>query len=249
MDESLMVAEEQIPEHDAEANTQAPKEADPRDAAREIEFDRLSLEIRSRSHVIERSDLTLLAKQLHEELHPEAKQGGAPGRRGGGKSKSPTVGGFVATLAERTLRSPSSIHGDLEIAQRIAADVRDRLRETPLAMQTTTLLALARLPRKSRHRLQRQLSEAYVRVRTEQGDRAAEKTLKTGIAEHRPPVERRAALPPLMARTRPIRVAEGASKRIEYCGRAIVVTLVGVGEGGVRVALEVAEAVEAGESG
>jgi hypothetical protein len=221
--------------------------ADPVVAERQERFNSLCEAIRSRSSILERAALTAEAKALYEQSHPEARQGGAPGKSGGGKAKSLTVGGFVPLLAQKTNRSPASIHGDIEIAQRIAPEVRDRLRDTPVSSQTTTLLALARLPRKSRNRLQRQLSEAYLKARTEEGDRAAEKALKMGIGEHRPAVERRAALPPLLARTRPVRVVEGDFKDVEYAGRILRVHVLGVGDGAVKVAVEIAEVVEPGD--
>jgi hypothetical protein len=214
---------------------------DPNVAERQEQFDRLCEAIRSRSNVLDRAELVAQAKVLHEQAHPEAKRGGAPGKAGGGKTRSP-LSGFVILLAQRTLRSRSSIHGDVEIATRVAPDVRDRLRETPLAMQTSVLLGLARLPRKSRHRLQTKLAGEYLQARTTAGDRDAEKGLKAAIAGHRPPVERRAPLPPLLPRTRPIRVAEGEPREFPYEGRVIRVQISSAVKGEARVVIEVAEA-------
>jgi hypothetical protein len=247
---SIVIGEEAPAPEDAIERVQEDASApvDPQNDAQEIEFERLCLEIRGRANVIERAELVANAKTLFETLYPKAKQGGAPGKAGGGKAKTPSSGGFVAVLVERTLRSASSVHGDVEIATRVAADVRDRLRDTPVASQTTTLLGLARLPSKSRYRIQRKLAEEYLRVRAEADERAAERGLKAALAEHRPPVERKPTLPPLLSRSRPARVVEGAPKDFAYLGRAIRVVLVSVAKGEAKVTVEVADAASDAES-
>lgn len=249
MPESSRVVEEEARASEGaieEVQQDASARVDPQNDAQEIEFERLCLEIRGRSNVIERAELVATAKQLHEKLHPEAKQGGAPGRAGGGKTPTRSNGGFVAILAERTLRSPSSIFADVEIASRITADVRDRLRDTRAASQTTTLLGLARLPSKSRYRIQRKLAEEYVQVRAARGDRDAENGLKAALAEHRPSVERKPPLPPLLSRSRALRVVEGEAKDFAYLGRAIRVVLSSVAKGEARVTVEVVDAASDG---
>ena len=95
-------------------------------------------------NALERGEWLAERKVLYEELHPEARQGGAPGIAGGGKkTKPPGSGGFVPDTAVRTGRGKSTISEEVKIAS-IVPDVRDKLRATPLANQKGQLLRLAK---------------------------------------------------------------------------------------------------------
>jgi hypothetical protein len=80
--------------------------------------------------------------------HPETKSvtvRGGPGRGKKTNAESAPVS-FAADTAAKTGRSERSVQVDTQIAESIPEDVRDAIRETPLADSKTDLLAMARLP-------------------------------------------------------------------------------------------------------
>lgn len=103
--------------------------------------------VRQELTVLERAEHLARRKEIYEALHPEVKHGGAPGKAGGGKVARPkddTVSSFAADTAAKTGLSPRTIQRDVQIATKIAPDVRDAIRDTPLADSKRDLLALAR---------------------------------------------------------------------------------------------------------
>jgi hypothetical protein len=109
-------------------------------------LEEICAEIRRGQNVIVRAEHTLEAKKIYETLHPETKQGGAPGKPGGGKAKSETVSSFAKYIAERTHRSKRAVEIDVQIAIGIAPEIRERLRDTKHASATRTLAYLAQHP-------------------------------------------------------------------------------------------------------
>jgi N6-adenosine-specific RNA methylase IME4 len=103
--------------------------------------------VRQELTVLERAEQLARRKEIYETLHPETRHGGAPGKPGGGKvarAKDDTVSSFASDTAAKTGLSPRSVQRDVQIAMRIAPDVRDAIRETPIADSKRDLLELAR---------------------------------------------------------------------------------------------------------
>lgn len=83
--------------------------------------------------VLERSESLARAKELHEVLYPETRQGAAPGRPGGGKSpKPPGPGAFVEEASKKQGRGKSTISEEVQIGN-LSQEVRDLLRHTAVA--------------------------------------------------------------------------------------------------------------------
>ena len=123
-----------------------------------VSLDALHAEIAEIDENIIRNELTALAsaesfkrrKELHEQLHPETKRGGAPGKAGGGKmAKNPESGHFVVSFldetAEKTGRGRSTIAESVQIATNLDDDVKHQLQGTPIEDRKTDLLRLARM--------------------------------------------------------------------------------------------------------
>jgi ParB family transcriptional regulator, chromosome partitioning protein len=100
---------------------------------------------------LERSEHLAARKGWYEAKHPEASAGAkrAAGMRaaaGRGNVAAESAATFVADTATKTGASERTIREDVQIAESIPEDVRDAIRETPLAESKTDLLAMARLP-------------------------------------------------------------------------------------------------------
>jgi len=90
-------------------------------------------------------------KEIYEALHPEAK---AEERRkrgvanlkqySGGETVSPPedIPAFTSDAAEKTGLSPRTIRQDIQIATKIAPEVRDMIRDTWLADEKKQLMSL-----------------------------------------------------------------------------------------------------------
>lgn len=102
--------------------------------------------IRTSLSGLARAEQMAEAKSLYEAIHPESKNGGAPGKAGGGKTKNATVAGFVRHIASETGLSPRTITYDVEIATGIVGTVRQRIGGTQLANSTRELIVIAKLP-------------------------------------------------------------------------------------------------------
>jgi len=123
---------------------------------------------------LERGEQLLRRKELYEAKHPETKMGGAPGKKGGGKSKTETVSTFADDAAEKLGVTPRTVRHEVQIARAIAPDVKEAIRDTPIAKSKRALVKIARLsPRKQR---------AAVKTLT------AERTSKTRPARDREPL-------------------------------------------------------------
>ena len=87
-------------------------------------------------------------KEIYEALHPETKQGGLPGKPGGGKgAKTETVSSFADDVAMKTGLTPRTIRQYVQIATNLSDEAKAVIRETPLADRKRDLLAISRLPR------------------------------------------------------------------------------------------------------
>jgi hypothetical protein len=104
--------------------------------------------IRNELSDLERGEHLAARKGWYEAKHPETvnvnKRGG-PGRGHKTTAENATVS-YAADTASKTGLSERTVRQDIQIAESIPADVRDAIRETPLAESKTDLLAMARLP-------------------------------------------------------------------------------------------------------
>ena len=123
-----------------------------------VNLDTLHAEIAEIDENLIRNELTELEyaehlkrrKELHEQLYPETKKGGAPGKAGGGKrAKNPESGHFVVSFledaADKTGRGRSTIAESIQIATKLDDDVKRQLQGTPIEDRKTDLLRLARM--------------------------------------------------------------------------------------------------------
>lgn len=101
--------------------------------------------IRNELSDLERSEHLAERKRLYLLKHPETKRGGDR-RSESARSNGNVFRSFAADTAEKVGVTERSIRQDVQIAESIPEDVRDAIRETPLAESKTDLLAVARLP-------------------------------------------------------------------------------------------------------
>lgn len=102
---------------------------------------------RKRMTVLERADLFLERKEIYEQLHPETKLGGAPGKKGGGKkAKTATVATFADETAESTGDSPRTVRLYTQIARSITPEAKQAAADTSIARSPRELTALTRVP-------------------------------------------------------------------------------------------------------
>lgn len=112
-----------------------------------VNLDELGAELAEIDENLIRNDLTVLErgeqlarrKAVYERMYPEAKTEG-PGR----PKKSDTVSVFSEDVSTKTGESQRSIQRHVQIATAIPDDVREAIRETPVADSTRELLTLAR---------------------------------------------------------------------------------------------------------
>lgn len=123
---------------------------------------------------LERSEHLSRRKHLYLLKHPETKRGGGAGLPGGGKAKSETVSSFAADTSAKTGRTERAVQQDVQIAESIPEDVREAIRETPLADSKTDLLAMARLP---------EAAQREVVSTVDLNDKVA---VRAAVASHRP---------------------------------------------------------------
>jgi|SRR6266536_4075834 len=100
---------------------------------------------------LEHAEQVKARKHIYELKHPEAKAGakraaGMNRTLGRGDVAADSAATFTTDTATKTGASGRTIRQDVQIAESIPEDVRDAIRETPLADSKTDLLAMARLP-------------------------------------------------------------------------------------------------------
>lgn len=101
---------------------------------------------------LERAEQLAKRKVLYEAKHPETRHGGAPGKAGkdgGGKaSKEPESGSLPPSFVESTSKlmgkSKSTIKEEVQIANDLAPDVKESIRDLPIADEKTKLLDLSK---------------------------------------------------------------------------------------------------------
>lgn len=109
---------------------------------------------------MERAEETARAKRLYEAQHPETKQGGAPGKAGGGKqAKSSEKRSFVEQTADREGVKKDAVYRDITIAEGLKEPAKAIIRDTPVADRKGDLLVLAKVDDPA---VQRQAAELLV---------------------------------------------------------------------------------------
>ena len=93
---------------------------------------------------LERSEHLAERKRLYLLKHPETKQGVAGGKARQGSASE--MISFADDAAQKIGVTRRAVQQDVQIAESIPEDIRDAIRETPLATSKTDLLAMARLP-------------------------------------------------------------------------------------------------------
>lgn len=118
--------------------------------------------IRNELSALERAEQMKERKEIWERLYPETKQGVAGGKAGGsGRPKEQIATAAAATAipsfsqdaSAKTGLSERTIREDVQIAKQLAPDVRDAIRETPLADNRRALVALAAEPAEKQREL------------------------------------------------------------------------------------------------
>jgi ParB family chromosome partitioning protein len=97
---------------------------------------------------LERAEHLAARKRWYLAKHPETKRGGDQ-RSEAARSKRNdfvSVPSFADDAAQKIGVTPRAVQQDVQIGESIPEDVRDALRDTPLAESKTDLLAMARLP-------------------------------------------------------------------------------------------------------
>jgi ParB family chromosome partitioning protein len=94
---------------------------------------------------LERAEALAERKKLYEGLHPQAKQGGAPGKKGGGKAKTAKIASFASDVAAKAKKSARSVRQYVEVAEKLAPKAKKKLKGTEAANSITDLQRLAKL--------------------------------------------------------------------------------------------------------
>lgn len=97
--------------------------------------------------VLERAEQLARRKNIYEEVYPQTKRGiaGAASRWGNDATADSAVASFNKDTAAKTGMSERAVYVETQIANAIAPDVKEALRETPLANQKTELLKIAQM--------------------------------------------------------------------------------------------------------
>lgn len=139
--------------------------------------------IRNELTELERSEHLKRRKELYEARHPETKRGGDYGNQyTGGRSRLNDTVSFSQDTAAKTGQSERTIQRDVRIAQHIAEDVKDAIRDTKIADSKTDLLELARLPEDD----QRQVAEKIARgeaTKVKEAKRTIERERRAAISQ------------------------------------------------------------------
>jgi Predicted transcriptional regulators len=99
--------------------------------------------MRAELHYTERGDLLARRKKIYEELHPETKVGGAPGKAGGGKVSRSEENynnflrpSFVSDTSEKTKKSKDTITREIRISEKVAPEVKKKFKDYDIDKKT-----------------------------------------------------------------------------------------------------------------
>ncbi len=148
---------------------------------------------RNQMNALERAEALEERKLLWERLHPETKQGGAPGKKGGGKSKTATVAGFASDTAKKTGASERSVQQYTQVAKSLDEEAREAIRDTPAANSITDLVKLAQLPAEKQREVAQRIAKSGAEGKPFETVKAAARSLKRAqqVAEvrvYQPPI-------------------------------------------------------------
>ena len=101
--------------------------------------------IRNELTTMERGELLARRKEIYEERHPETKIGNTVERQEVKRNDFALPPSFSADTAAKTGLTPRSIQQEVQIAKNIVPEVKEAIRETPIADRKTDLLHLARM--------------------------------------------------------------------------------------------------------
>ncbi len=103
--------------------------------------------IRTDLTVLEHSEHLARRKEIYEAQHPETRAGGAG--KGRPKDRDPESGNLTVSFsddtAKKTGRSRSVIAEEVQISRALSEEVKEQIRDTPVADSKVDLLALARM--------------------------------------------------------------------------------------------------------
>ncbi len=93
--------------------------------------------VRHELNALEHSEQTLRRKELYEAKHPATKKGGDKQSAEAKKLSADSALSFVKDTATKTNQSPRTVSQDVQIAKNIPKEVREQIRDTPLAGKKT----------------------------------------------------------------------------------------------------------------
>ncbi|MGE0289075.1 MAG: ParB/RepB/Spo0J family partition protein [Bradyrhizobium sp.] len=152
--------------------------------------------IRKDLSAAERSQHLARRKSIYEAMHPDTKTGGAPGMAGGGKvAKNADSASFVADTAKKTGVAARTIAEDVQIGTRLADDVMEKVKASPLADEKTALLELSRLSHDDQREvvgvMERARGEVRQQVASDKANKAVAKRIREEIRQRQPKRQRR----------------------------------------------------------
>lgn len=115
--------------------------------------------IRNELTALERAEHLARRKVIYEELHPETRAGVAGAKARWGDATDTVSVAFSEDTASKTGLTARTVRRDVQIAEHIAPDVRDAIRDTELADSKRELVALARMPPDQQREIVRVISE------------------------------------------------------------------------------------------
>lgn len=116
--------------------------------------------VRAELTVLERAEHLKRRKEIYEAKHPEAKPvtvRGGPGRGHKTDEKISSVLSFAEATAAKLGVSPRTIQQEVQIAKKLADDVKEIIKGTPVEDNKTALLELARKPQEEQRKTVAQL--------------------------------------------------------------------------------------------
>jgi hypothetical protein len=85
--------------------------------------------LRSRPEAKTKREAGAPRKKVYVGSHPETKQGGAPGKAGGGKAKVANLAGFVTSTSSLTGKPERTIRRDVTRGERLGPDIEHQPRQ------------------------------------------------------------------------------------------------------------------------
>jgi N6-adenosine-specific RNA methylase IME4 len=101
--------------------------------------------VRQTFTALERAEQLEERKRIYEAMNPTAKHGGAPGKKGGGKSKDASVAGFAKDTAAKTGTAERTVQQYVQVAKRLDPQAKAAIKGTGAADDLTGLTALSRM--------------------------------------------------------------------------------------------------------